>query len=174
MLLWILLFWSIVSFFPLSSQGEEPQVKETLLRLLPLESDLKGWTPDEEPQTAQGVGLFDLINGGAEQYVKAGFSRAVLATYRNKEGKRIHLDIYEMLSPESARSIYRKKAGDGGKKGRVIPRNCVPGRDYDWPNRSDRPREQTDATGQGKRIDRGAVRTGMGETPKVDNHSQQE
>jgi hypothetical protein len=83
---------------------------------LPLESDLKGWTLDEEPQTAQGVGLFDLINGGAEQYVKAGFSRAVIATYQNKQGKSINLEIYEMLSPESATSIQRKKAGDRGKK----------------------------------------------------------
>jgi hypothetical protein len=39
-----------------------------------------------------------------------------MATYRNKEGKRINLDIYEMLSPESARSIYGKKAGERGKK----------------------------------------------------------
>jgi hypothetical protein len=115
-LLWVLLFWSIVSFLPLSSQGEEPQLKETLLRLLPLEPDLKGWTLDEEIQTAQGVGLFDLINGGAEQYVKAGFSRAVIATYRKKQGKSINVEIYEMLSPESARSIYRKKAGDRGVK----------------------------------------------------------
>jgi hypothetical protein len=39
-----------------------------------------------------------------------------MATYRNKEGKRINLEIYEMLSPENARSIQRKKAGDRGKK----------------------------------------------------------
>jgi len=116
MFLWILLFLNCVSFPPLSSQGEEPRLKDPLLRLLPQESDLKGWTLDEEPQTAQGVGLFDLINGGAEQYVKAGFSRAVIATYRNKQGKRINLEIYEMLSPESAMIIHRKKTRDRGKK----------------------------------------------------------
>lgn len=115
-LLWILLFWHGVFFPLLSSQGEEPRLKEPLLRLLPQESDLKGWTLNEEPQTAQGVGLFDLINGGAEQYVKAGFSRAVIATYRNKQGKSINLEIYEMLSPEGATSIHRKKTGDRGKK----------------------------------------------------------
>jgi hypothetical protein len=116
MVLWNLLFWSIMPFSPVSSLAEEPRPKEPLLRLLPLESDLKGWTLDEEPQTAQGIRLFDLINGGAEQYVKAGFSRAVMATYRNSEGKRINVDVYEMLSPESARSIQRKKAGDRGKE----------------------------------------------------------
>ena len=125
----ILLSWSI-ALFPVSSQSEEPRPKEPLLRLLPLESDLKGWMLDGEPQIAEGIGLFELINGGAEEYVKAGFSRAVMATYRNNEGKRINVEIYEMLSPESARSIYRKKAGDKGKRvycrrrgglGRLLP-----------------------------------------------------
>jgi len=84
------------------------------VRLLPLESDLKGWTLDGEPQTAEGMALFELINGGAEEYVKQGFRRALLATYRNNEGKRINVDVYEMLSPESAKRIHRKKAGDRG------------------------------------------------------------
>ena len=116
MILSILLSWSIVSFFPIFSQAEEPRRQESLLHLMPLESDLEGWKLDGEPQTAEGIRLFELINGGAEEYVKEGFSRVILATYRNHEGKRINVDIYEMLSQESARNIYRKKAGDGGTK----------------------------------------------------------
>jgi hypothetical protein len=116
MILSILLSWSLVSFFPTFPQAEEPRPRESLLHLLPLESDLKGWKLDGQPQTAEGIRLFELINGGAEEYVKEGFSRAVMATYRNNEGKRINLDIYEMLSPESAKSIHRKKAGDKGQK----------------------------------------------------------
>jgi hypothetical protein len=116
MMLSILLSWSIVSFYPIFSQAEEPRSKESLLHLIPLESDLKGWKIDGEPQTAEGMRLFELINGGAEEYVKEGFSRAVMATYRNREGKRLNLEIYEMLSPESAKSIYRKKAGNKGQK----------------------------------------------------------
>jgi hypothetical protein len=116
MILSILLSWFIVSFSPIFSQAEEPRPKESLLQLMPRESDLKGWKLDGEPQTAEGIRLFELINGGAEEYVKEGFSRAVMATYRNNEGKRINLDIYEMLSPESANSIQRKKTGDKGQK----------------------------------------------------------
>lgn len=116
MALSIFLSWCIVCFSAVFSQSDDSRSKNPLLRLLPQESDLKGWTLDEEPQEAEGVRLFELINGGAEEYVKAGFSRAVLATYRNTEGKRINLDIYEMLSPESAKTVYRKKAGDKGKK----------------------------------------------------------
>ena len=116
MLLSILLSGSMGSFFPTFSPAEELRRKESLLHLMLLESDLQGWKLDGEPQTAEGIRLFEVINGGAEEYVKEGFSRAVMATYRNKEGKRINLDIYEMLSPESAQRIYRKKAGDKGQK----------------------------------------------------------
>jgi hypothetical protein len=85
-----------------------------MVRLLPLESELKGWKLDEEPQTAEGMALFELINGGAEEYVKEGFRKALLATYINNQGRRINVEIYEMLSPESAGRIYRKKSGDQG------------------------------------------------------------
>ena len=84
--------------------------------MLPPATELKGWTLDGEPQTADGMALFELINGGAEEYVKEGFRRAVLATYTNSEGKRINVDIFEMLSPENTKSIHHKKAGDKGIK----------------------------------------------------------
>ena len=116
MIISIFLSWFIVSFFPIFSQAEESRPKESLLHLMPPESDLKGWKLDGEPQTAEGIRLFELINGGAEEYVKEGFSRAAMATYRNNEGKRINLDIFEMLSPEGAKGIQRKKAGGKGEK----------------------------------------------------------
>ena len=115
-MLCVLISCLIASFSAVNSQGEEPPSQEPLVRLLPLESELKGWTLDGEPQTAEGMALFELINGGAEEYVKEGFRRAVLASYLNSEGKRINVDIFEMLSSESAKSIYRKKAGDQGTK----------------------------------------------------------
>jgi hypothetical protein len=115
-MLCLLISCLIASFSAVNSQGEEPPSRETMVRLLPLESGLKGWKLDGEPQTAEGMALFELINGGAEEYVKEGFSRAVLASYLNSEGKRINVDIFEMLSSASAKSIYRKKAGDKGTK----------------------------------------------------------
>jgi hypothetical protein len=113
--LWVLISWAIIAFSASGAQAGGPADQE-LLRLLPLPSDLRGWTLDGDPQTAEGMALFELINGGAEEYVKEGFRRAVTATYKNKEGKRINLDIYEMLSPGSAKRIHLKKAGDKGKK----------------------------------------------------------
>ena len=115
-MLCILLSCLVTPVSAVFSQDGEPLSREPLLRLLPSGADLKGWKLDGEPETAEGMGLFELINGGAEEYVKEGFRRAVIATYRSDEGKRINLDIYEMLSPESARSIQRKKTGDKGTK----------------------------------------------------------
>ncbi|RPJ18816.1 MAG: hypothetical protein EHM26_09075, partial [Desulfobacteraceae bacterium] len=77
----VLISWFIASFSAVNSQGEEPRSQEPMVRLLPLESDLKGWKLDGEPQTAEGMALFELINGGADEYVKQGFRRALLATY---------------------------------------------------------------------------------------------
>jgi len=116
LMLSVLLSWSIVPSPSVPSRAEEPRPRESLLRFLPRESDLPGWRLDGEPQTAEGIGLFELINGGAEEYLKEGFSRAVMATYRNSEGKRINLEIYEMLSPESARNIHSGKTGGKGQK----------------------------------------------------------
>jgi len=111
--LWVLISWAIIALSASGAQAGGPADQE-LLRLLPLPSDLRGWTLDGDPQTAEGMALFELINGGAEEYVKEGFRRAVLATYTNTEGKRINVDIFEMLSRANAENIYRKKAGDRG------------------------------------------------------------
>jgi hypothetical protein len=116
LVLCLLMSFLVTSFSAVCSEGDEPSSQEPLLGLLPSEADLKGWKLDGEPQTAEGMALFELINGGAEEYVKEGFRRAVMATYINGEGKRINLEVYEMLSPESARRIHRKKAGDKGTK----------------------------------------------------------
>jgi hypothetical protein len=104
------------AFSAVPSHGEQTLPADSLLRLLPLESELKGWKIEGEPETAEGMALFELINGGAEEYVKEGFRRAVLATYLNNERRRINVEIYEMLSPESATTIHRKKTGDKGTK----------------------------------------------------------
>lgn len=90
------------------------QAEDNLLRLLPPESSLPGWKLDATPETAEGIELYHLINGGAEIYMQAGFKRAILASYRN--GKMINLEIFEMASPQSALNIHKKKIGPKGKK----------------------------------------------------------
>jgi hypothetical protein len=63
-----------------------------------------------------GVKLYKLINGGAEIYIKAGFKQAIMATYRNRAGKLMNLEIYEMTSVKGAAGVYKQKIGKQGKK----------------------------------------------------------
>ncbi len=96
------------------------RAEDNLLRLLPPESSLQGWKLDATPETAQGIELYQLINGGAEIYMQAGFKRAILASYGNEKGKMINLEIFEMASPQSALKIHQKKIGPKGKKVSVV------------------------------------------------------
>ncbi len=87
-----------------------------MLRLLPPESSLQGWKLDATPETAQGIELYQLINGGAEIYMQSGFKRAIFASFGDAEGKIINLEIYEMASLKSAMEIHQKKISPEGKK----------------------------------------------------------
>ncbi len=102
-----------VAFFEVAGAGEKAG---SLLGLIPSESQLPGWKADGAPETAEGQDLFLLINGGAEMYLEAGFARAVLATYKGGGGKTINLEVFEMVSPESAGKIHEKKMGNRGTK----------------------------------------------------------
>jgi hypothetical protein len=101
---------------PVFSQAEDPRGAKVLFALLPAKSQLQGWQLDDTPQTAVGVQLYKLINGGAEIYIKAGFKQAIMATYRNNTGKLINLEIYEMTSVKGAAGVFKQKIGKQGKK----------------------------------------------------------
>ena len=107
---------SILSPFYL--QAEESPWRDCLLRLLPDESRLGEWKRDAAPETAKGLELFKLINGGAEIYMQAGFTSAILISYSNTKGRMINLEIFEMTSPGSARNVHEKKIS---KEGRKVP-----------------------------------------------------
>lgn len=101
---------------PVFSRAEDPRGAKVLFDLLPSKSQLQGWQLDGTPQTAVGVKLYKLINGGAEIYIKAGFKQAIMATYRNRAGKLMNLEIYEMTSVKGAAGVFKQKIGKQGKK----------------------------------------------------------
>ena len=89
--------------------------KEGLLALLPRASELGGWQPEAPPHQVVGEDLFSLINGGAEIFLKAGFSRAVSQAYIQAGQQPIQLEIYEMTGPEAARAVFGQKAKGNGQ-----------------------------------------------------------
>ena len=82
--------------------------------LLPQAAEIQGWQPEGSPQQVVGEDLFSLINGGAEMFLQAGFSRAMSQAYVRADRQLIQVEIYEMTSPEAAQAIFaRKTQGDG-------------------------------------------------------------
>lgn len=82
---------------------------------LPSEKELGGWSLVDVPRHAEGDGLFALINGGAELYLKLGFQKAIIADYANSMDQSVTLEIYEMNTPEAASKLYDSKVGKEGK-----------------------------------------------------------
>lgn len=87
---------------------------EDILKLLPEESELPGWAPQGDPQTAAGDDLYLLIDGGAETYLQYGFSRAAIHSYEHGEGGMLNLEIYEMADTAAAGNIFHFKTGAEG------------------------------------------------------------
>jgi len=86
----------------------------SVLTYLPDVSQLDGWEPLGDPQTAEGNDLFLLINGGAEIYNEYGFSRAVMHSY-DKGEKSVNLEVYEMEDVASAYGAYSFKTSRDGE-----------------------------------------------------------
>jgi len=92
-----LLIVILLSFIcPLSAHAEENKGGNSLRHLLPSESLRPGWKLDATPETAEGIELYHLINGGAEIYMQTGFKRAILASYSDEKGKMINLEIFKI------------------------------------------------------------------------------
>jgi hypothetical protein len=89
---------------------------ETLFKYLPQPSELEGWQTEGAPKKAEGGSLSELIPERADIYLREGFKRAVMASYRNGAGKCIDLEIFEMASPESARAVYEQKNHEKGER----------------------------------------------------------
>jgi len=100
----------------LSGLCVQSQAYADLSALLPLQAELGEWALAEAPRQAQGDDLFALINGGAELYLELGFKQALMASYTNKAGTFITLEIYEMSDPKAARTVFEQKAGGQGKR----------------------------------------------------------
>jgi hypothetical protein len=85
-----------------------------LARFLPRAADLSGWSPQGSPQRYRGEDLFLYIDGGAEIYHEYGFKQVIAQDYRDKKGRSITIEIYEMASPESAFGMFTFKSSGRG------------------------------------------------------------
>ncbi|NQT79480.1 MAG: hypothetical protein HQ555_03695 [Candidatus Aminicenantes bacterium] len=108
---------SISSFVFLLHASEKPSsLQNDLSQFLPEEKDIGEWKRDGSPQEYKGEDLFLYINGGAEIYHEYGFKQVYVQDFRNKNGKSISVEIFEMLDSESAYGIYTFKTSTEGKE----------------------------------------------------------
>jgi len=104
--------WVVLSAVPSSAQ--ERELKGDLLTCLPR---LDGLTPDGFLQKVEDAeSLFSVINGGAVVYVRHGFLRGLFQAYKDENHKFFNLEIIEMKDGDAARTIYRLKTKNSGKK----------------------------------------------------------
>jgi len=102
--------------FLLHASEKPSSLQNDLSQFLPEEKDIGKWKRDGSPQEYKGEDLFLYINGGAEIYHEYGFKQVIVQDFRNKNGKSISVEIFEMLDSESAYGIYTFKTSTEGKE----------------------------------------------------------
>ena len=78
---------------------------------------MDGLIPDGLPQKADDPeSLFARMNGGAEPYVRYGFSRALFQTYKTGSNRLLDFEIFQMKNAKAAHQVFTLMAGRGNKK----------------------------------------------------------
>ncbi|MFQ6081918.1 MAG: DUF6599 family protein [Candidatus Aminicenantia bacterium] len=111
----VVLFASCILLLLLSSE-KSIALKGSLSKYLPKSGEIGEWKTNDIPQEFKGEDLFLYINGGAEIYHEYGFKQVLVQDYINKNGKSVSLEIFEMLSSDSAFGIYTFKTSSEGKE----------------------------------------------------------
>jgi len=92
-------------------QADKPELRSLLAGY----AGLEGWNQEDLAQVFEGEDLFVYIDGGAEIYLEYGFCRVLVQDFKDDEGRRLSLEIFEMASPESAYGIFSFKKSASGK-----------------------------------------------------------
>jgi len=110
----VLLIFGLSILLCLSDTHSSPT--QDLHKFLPSTGEVGDWQRDDSPQEYRGEDLYEYINGGAEIYHDYGFKQVVVQDFKNKNGKAISLEIFEMEDAESAFGIFTFKTSTGDKK----------------------------------------------------------
>ncbi len=103
-------------FMLLSASGAYSSPATDLLKFLPSTGEVGEWERDDSPQEYRGDSLYEYINGGAEIYHDYGFKQVVVQDFKNKRGKSISIEIFEMEDTESAFGIFTFKISPEERK----------------------------------------------------------
>jgi hypothetical protein len=85
---------------------------------LPASNEVAGWEKTGETRTYTPATLSDYIDGGAEQYLKAGFKNASTSDYKFQNKIEAVADVYLMSDANGAKTIFE---ADPAGNAKVIP-----------------------------------------------------
>ncbi|MDR1727122.1 MAG: hypothetical protein LBT74_04225 [Acidobacteriota bacterium] len=78
-----------------------------LKALLPESGDVAGWARGEEVRFFDADGLYEFINGAAENFLIYGFEKVVTADYSNPDQpSEVTVEIYQMKDPRNTFGVY--------------------------------------------------------------------
>jgi hypothetical protein len=87
--------------------------KQSAVEPMPASNEAAGWEKTGETQTYTAATLSNYIDGGAEQYLKAGFKGASTSDYKFQGRIEAVADVYLMTNANAARTIFETgPAGD--------------------------------------------------------------
>ncbi|MDR0843065.1 MAG: hypothetical protein LBP68_06575, partial [Acidobacteriota bacterium] len=80
---------------------------EALKALLPESEEVAGWSRGEEVRFFDPDGLYEYINGAAENFLIYGFEKVVTAEYVNPgQTSDVTVEIYQMKDPRNTFGVY--------------------------------------------------------------------
>jgi hypothetical protein len=86
--------------------------------VLPASNELLGWEKTSETRSFTPATLSDYIDGGAEQYIKAGFKGVSTSDYKFQGKIEAVADLYVMADANAARTIFE---ADPAGNAKIIP-----------------------------------------------------
>lgn len=107
----LLVIWSAIL---LSCGGDDDSSLLEPIDLLPADGEISGWSWDGIPAEATDQSsLYNLIDGGAEEFVAQGFVSGVLHSYRGLLGgavATVELFIADQGTPSNAKAIFDRRS----------------------------------------------------------------
>jgi hypothetical protein len=82
---------------------------------LPASNEVAGWDKTSETKTYTPETLSDYIDGGAEQYLSAGFKSASTSDYKFQNKIEAVADVYLMASADAAKKVFEADPAGNAK-----------------------------------------------------------
>jgi hypothetical protein len=89
--------------------------KQSPVQPLPASNEVAGWEKTGETRTYTAATLSDYIDGGADQYLKAGFKNVSTSDYKFEGKIEAVADVYVMANADAARTIFEADPSGSAK-----------------------------------------------------------